>query len=125
MAPIPSLANNTLSPRTDNKYEVNMEQEYSLMELVFGIIIGVFVVCLGCSIYLGLKSKYEMKWKSTFKDCTKYEGCKKIMGAWHGKEPKKPEAAHVASHVSEAPEARPVIRDLTPEYMRSSTVTIV
>ncbi|KAJ5189155.1 hypothetical protein N7491_005479 [Penicillium cf. griseofulvum] len=123
MAPIPGLANNTLSPRTDNN-EVNIEKEYFVMELVFGMIIGVFVVFLGCKLYFNLKSKHEENWKSNFQDYKKYEGWKKTMGAWHGKEPKKPEPAHVASHVSEAPEAKPVTRDLTPEYM-GSTVAIV
>ncbi|KAJ5164075.1 uncharacterized protein N7500_005905 [Penicillium coprophilum] len=132
MAPIPGLANdNILSSRAENKHEADMEKENFLMEFLFGILITVIVVYLGYRAYIHLKPRYKEEWKPKLEpkleDCReKYEGWKKKMGAWHGpKEPKAPEPAHVARHVSQAPEVKPIVRDLTPEYMRMSTAGMV
>ncbi|KAJ5384001.1 hypothetical protein N7517_001912 [Penicillium concentricum] len=131
MAPIPGFANdNTLSPRANSNHEVDMERELFLMKLLFGMIIAAIVVFLGYLSYLQLKPPYKELWKPKLKpkleDCReKYEGWKKKM-AWNGpKEPKAPEPAHVARHVSQAPEVKPIVRDLTPEYMRMSTAAMV
>ncbi|OQE29187.1 hypothetical protein PENFLA_c004G02438 [Penicillium flavigenum] len=115
MAPISGLANdNTLSLRADKQYVVDMERELFLAKMLLG--------------FIGYTPKYEGKWKPKFKpklrDCKeKYEGWKKKM-AWHAKEPKAPEPAHAARHISQAPDVNRITRDLTPEYMKMSTAAI-
>ncbi|CAI7656769.1 unnamed protein product [Penicillium glandicola] len=132
MAPVPGLFNtDTLSPRADKKYEVDMERELFLSKFLLGIIVVIIGVFFGCTIYLKLKPKYDGKWKPKLepklRDCKeKYWDWKTKMGTCHGpKEPKVPAPAHVAGRAFEAPVVNQITTDLTPEYLRMSTAVIV
>ncbi|KAJ5034626.1 hypothetical protein EN45_095490 [Penicillium chrysogenum] len=129
MAPISGLVNdNMLSPRADKQYVVDMEKELSITKMLLGFMGAAWLLLLGCTLYTSLRPKYEERWKPKLKpklrDCKeKYEGWKKKM-AWHAKEPKAPEPAHVARHISQAPDVKQITRDLSPEYMKMSTAAI-
>ncbi|CAG8892252.1 unnamed protein product [Penicillium egyptiacum] len=125
MAPIQDLNDNTLSPQADKQYVADMKKELFITKLLLGLIVVVCTLSFGYTIYATVKPKYEEKWKPKLRDCKeKYTDWKEKI-TWHAKEPKAPAPAHVARHVSEAPDVNQIVSDLTPGYTKMSTAGIV
>ncbi|KAJ6188238.1 hypothetical protein N7519_003146 [Penicillium mononematosum] len=122
MASISGLANdNTLSPRAEKKYVVDMERELFLAKMLLGFIGVACVVLLGCTLYFTLKPKYEEKWRPKLKP--KLRDCKEKYEGWKKKMRRQSQLMWLAIF-SQAPDVNRITRDLTPEYMKMSTAAI-
>ncbi|KAJ5129807.1 uncharacterized protein N7515_005846 [Penicillium bovifimosum] len=116
MAPIPG-SDHVLLSRKERNNEADEETGMLFVYLIFGSLLAALALAAG---YLFFKKCVRPKLKARRRD-----GWEKSDGpplkVIEGKEPARPESAHVAGHEKQA-EVDRITTDLTEDYMRKSTV---